>query len=395
MFSFLSFRAGMALLVSLVISLLFGGRLIRILRGFQMKEQVRDLGLEGQKEKEGTPTMGGVIIVLATVVPCLLFGDLTNVYIILLLASLVWMASIGFLDDYIKVFKKDKRGLHGRLKVLGQIVLGIIISVTMLTNDKVCVRLSKDFAEQANYHIVKELPADRDGKIWVHANSNLTNVPFIKGNVLDYSTIVTKDANAKGLWTWLLFLPLVVFIVTAVSNGANLTDGLDGLAAGVSSVSIFTMAVFAYVSGNLIFSDYLNILFIPHSGEIVVFALALMGGCIGFLWYNAYPAKVFMGDTGSLAIGGVIASTAILLRKEWLIPIMCGVFLAENLSVIVQVAYFKYTKKRTGEGRRILLMAPLHHHFQKLGIHEAKIVARFWIISIFLAVVAIITLKIR
>ncbi len=395
LFIFLSFRAGGAILISLIISMIFGRRVIRFLQKKQMGEVVRDLGLEGQMQKQGTPTMGGIIIVLATVIPCLLFADLSNVYVLVLLLSMLWMAIIGFADDYIKVFRKNKAGLQGKFKVVGQVVLGLIISLTILQNKQITVRVKKDFALERKYEIQTVLPPTEQGDEYVYANAYVTNVPFVKGNQLDYGFLFGYSKNGEVWLTWILYSLLVIFTVTAVSNGANLTDGLDGLAAGVSTAVVFSLAVFAYLSGNMIFSDYLDIFFIPRSSEIVIFAACLMGGTIGFLWYNAFPASVFMGDTGSLSLGGVIAAMAVLLRKELLLPIICGVFLIENLSVILQVAYFKYTKRRTGTGKRIFLMSPLHHHYQKKGIPEAKIVVRFWIVSVMLATLAIITLKIR
>lgn len=393
LFQYISFRSGAAIIISLMISILLGKRIISSLKKRQVGELVRDLGLDGEKEKDGTPTMGGIIIILAILVPCLLFARLDNVYVQIMIFATLWMALIGFVDDYIKVFKKDKKGLHGKFKVLGQVVLGIIVSLTMLYHPDVMVRLSQEEAALDDYVIVESPYGDNDDE-YVYVKSTLTNVPFLKNNNLNYGDLL-GGLGENEKWTWILFVPLVVFIVTAVSNAANLTDGLDGLATGVSAIIGVTLAVLAYVSGNTIFADYLNIFYIPFSGELVIYSACFLGACIGFLWFNAYPAKVFMGDTGSLAIGGIIASLAILIRKELLIPILCGVFVLENLSVVLQVAYFKYTKSRFGEGRRIFLMSPLHHHYQKKGMHEAKIVTRLWIVGVLLAVLTIITLKIR
>lgn len=365
----------------------------------QIGESVRDLGLDGQKEKEGTPTMGGIIIVLGIVVPTLLLADLTNIYVQLMLLVTFWMAIIGFTDDYIKVFKKDKKGLSGKFKVIGQVGLGLIVGVTMLMSDDVVVRVSLENAQEKGYEIIKvvERPnlSNTELKQMAYVKTTLTNVPFLKGNNLDYRALVAFAGDNASRLADILFVFLVIFIVTAVSNAANLTDGLDGLAAGVSAIIGAILGVFAYVSGHNIFADYLNILYLPFSGELVVYSAAFIGACIGFLWYNAYPARIFMGDTGSLTIGGIIAALAIVLRKELLIPILCGIFLIENLSVMIQVAWFKYTKKRYGQGRRVFLMAPLHHHYQKMGMHESQIVTRFWIVGVLLAVISVITLKIR
>ncbi|MDX1476069.1 MAG: phospho-N-acetylmuramoyl-pentapeptide-transferase [Saprospiraceae bacterium] len=397
LFSFITFRTAGAIILSLIISMLFGKRIIRSLKRMQVGETIRDLGLAGQNEKAGTPTMGGVIIILAILVPCLLLARLDNIYIILMILTTVWMGLIGFVDDYIKVFKKDKKGLSGKFKVLGQVGLGVIIGVSMFVSEDVVVRLEASEAAAHNYQVVKEIPAAdaATGVDMVYVKTSLTNVPFFKGNQLDYASILGFLGDNADKWVWLIFIPIVIFIVTAVSNGANMTDGLDGLAAGTSAIIAATLAVLAYVSGNTIIADYLNIFYIPYSEELVIFAGCFLGACIGFLWYNAYPARVFMGDTGSLTIGGIIAAMAILLRKELLIPFLCGIFLIENISVILQVSWFKYTKKRYGEGRRIFLMSPIHHHFQKKGMHEAQIVVRFWIVGIMLAVLTIITLKIR
>jgi len=364
----------------------------------QVGESVRELGLAGQKEKEGTPTMGGIIIILATVVPCLLFARLDNIYIVLMLIVTGWMAIIGFADDYIKVFRQNKKGLKGRFKIVGQVVLGLIVGLVMLMSEDVVVRVTPDVAEENGYEVIERVIAVNPRGVereMVHVKTTLTNIPFLKRNRLDYEYFVGFLGEGATQHVWIIFLPLIILIVTAVSNAANLTDGLDGLATGISAIIGATLGIMAYVSGNTIFADYLSILYLPQSSELVIFSACFIGGCIGFLWYNSYPAKVFMGDTGSLTLGGIIATMAIVLRKELLIPILCGIFLVENLSVVIQVAYFKYTKRKYGEGRRIFRMAPLHHHYQKLGMHEAKIVTRFWIVGILLAVFTIITLKIR
>ncbi len=397
-FNYISFRAAMAVMVSLIITLWFGKGIIRLLRRMQVGETVRDLGLEGQLSKQGTPTMGGLIILAATIIPTLLFAKLTNIYIILLLVSTVWMGGIGFLDDYIKVFKKDKRGLAGRFKVVGQVGLGIIVGATVYFHPEIRTRVEipEVLAEQLNQQDVHTI-TEEDGTVHYMLNrkSPNTTIPFVKGNEFNYSTLLKPFGAQARQYTWAVYILIVIFIITAVSNGANITDGLDGLATGTSAIMVLTLGILAYVSGNIIFSNYLDIMYIPGSGELAVFIGALLGACIGFLWYNAYPAQVFMGDTGSLALGGIIATLAILVRKELLIPVLCGVFLVENLSVVMQVSYFKWTKRKYGEGRRIFLMSPLHHHFQKKGIHESKIVARFWIAGIMLAVVSIVTLKLR
>ncbi len=402
LFTFLSFRAGLAIIMSLIISMAFGGLIIKKLRRLQVGESIRDLGLDGQLKKAGTPTMGGVIIILAIVVPCLLMARLDNTYIITMLVATVWMGAVGFADDYIKVFRKNKDGLAGKFKIMGQIGLGLIISVIMLFSDQIVVRMT--VAEAESYGLgAEEMVGEpfqveqEDGLVVFRADykTTLTNVPFLSDNNLDYSRILPfAPALAESL-VWIIFVPLIIFIVTAVSNAANLTDGLDGLAAGVSAIVASTLAIFVYVSSNAIVADYLNILHLPGSEELFIFTGCLMGACLGFLWYNSFPASVFMGDTGSLALGGIIASLAILIRKELLIPLLCGIFLLETLSVMVQVSYFKYTRKRYGEGRRLLLMSPLHHHYQKAGMPEIKIVTRFWIVSILLAVATILTLKIR
>ncbi|WP_425390797.1 phospho-N-acetylmuramoyl-pentapeptide-transferase [Ekhidna sp.] len=373
MFQYISFRAGMAALLSLLITITFGKQLINMLRKYQLGESIRDLGLEGQMEKKGTPTMGGIIIISGIVIPTLLFADLGNIYIILLIISALWMGSIGFLDDYLKVKKKNKEGLRGKFKVTGQIGLGLLVGLVMVFHEDIVVR-------------------DFSGEAFKDENSLLTTIPFVSNNEFNYEWLLPEFLSD---YSWVLYVGVVIFIVTAVSNGANITDGLDGLAAGTCAIIALTLAVLAYLSGNAIFSDYLNIMFIPNSGELVIFCTAFVGACIGFLWYNAYPAQVFMGDTGSLSLGGIIAVLAFVIRKELLIPILCGILVIENLSVIIQVSYFKYTKKKYGEGRRIFLMSPLHHHYQKKGIHEAKIVGRFWIMGILLAIFTLATLKIR
>ena len=397
LFKYISFRAGAAIIISLVISMLFGNRIIRSLKRLQVGESVRDLGLDGQKEKEGTPTMGGIIIILAILVPTLLFANLTNIYIQVLIIVTIWMAAIGFADDYIKVFKKDKEGLKGKFKVIGQVILGLIVGLVMLFHQDVVVRLSPEYAAAEGLEVVEQIQIKDNGEIknYVYAKTTLTNIPFFKGNRFDYAQLLGFLGENGKNFVWIIFIPIIIFIVTAVSNGANLTDGIDGLATGTSAIIGATLGILAYVSGNSIFADYLNIYYLPYTGEIVIFMASFIGACIGFLWYNSYPATVFMGDTGSLTIGGIIAAVAILLRKEFLIPILAGIFLVENLSVVLQVGYFKYTKKKYGEGKRIFLMSPLHHHYQKKGIQESKIVTRFWIVGIMLAIMAIITLKIR
>jgi len=394
LFRYLSFRAAMAIILSLVIGMLFGKRLIAMLHKKQVGETVRDLGLEGQIQKQGTPTMGGLIIIASIVIPTLLFADLSSIYIQLMLVSTLWLGAIGFLDDYIKVFRKNKKGLAGKFKVIGQVGIGIIVGSVLYFHPD--VRL-KEKAEGARQRIEQTAgtEATEDGKGWVEVKSTRTTIPFIKNNEFDYAWLISWLGEGARKYAWLIFIPIVIFIVTAVSNGANITDGLDGLATGTSAIIGLTLALLAYVSGNYILADYLNIMYIPESGELVVFGGAFTGACIGFLWYNSYPAQVFMGDTGSLALGGVIAVFAMAIRKELLIPVLCGIFLVENLSVMLQVSYFKYTKKKYGEGRRILLMSPLHHHYQKKGMHESKIVARFWIIGVMLAVLAVVTLKVR
>ncbi len=383
-FQYISFRAGMAAFVSLLIALVFGKKIIAFIQNKQIGESIRDLGLAGQMEKKGTPTMGGLMIILCIIVPTLLFAKLSNVYIVLLLLSTIWLGFIGFLDDYIKVFKKNKEGLQGKFKIVGQVTLGLIVGLTLLYNSSVVVR--EYTLSDGSKSTIQSSP------VYTDVESSLTTIPFLKNNELDYGSIsclVTDNC------TPVLYVVLVIVVITAVSNGANITDGIDGLAAGTSAIIALTLSIFAYVSGNSIFASYLNIMYIPNSGELVIFGAALMGACIGFLWYNSYPAQVFMGDTGSLALGGVIAVMALAVRKELLLPVICGIFLIENLSVIIQVSYFKYTKKKYGEGRRIFKMSPLHHHYQKSGYHEAKIVTRFWIAGILLAILSLATLKLR
>ncbi len=387
LFQFSTFRAGMAILFSLIIATSYGKRIILLLQKKQVGETIRELGLEGQKQKAGTPTMGGIIIILATLIPVLLFAKLDNIYIILLIFTTVWMGIIGFVDDYIKVFKKNKEGLKGRFKVLGQIVLGLIVGAVLYFHPEVTMRdhNSTTITEQFTVEEVRGL----------EVKSTMTTVPFFKNNEFDYTSFIGWAGEGAIEYTWLIFIPIIILIVTAVSNGANLTDGIDGLAAGTSAIIGFTLGVFALVSGNVIFSNYLDIMYIPGSGELLVFITAFVGALVGFLWYNAFPAQVFMGDTGSLTIGGVIAVIAIIVRKELLIPLLCGIFFAESISVMLQVGYFKYTKNKLGEGKRIFLMSPLHHHYQKKGYHESKIVTRFWIVGIMLAIATIVTLKVR
>jgi len=387
LFQFLTFRAAMAVLLSLVLATVYGKRVITFLKHRQIGETVRDLGLEGQQQKAGTPTMGGIIIIGSTLIPTLLFARLDNVYVILLILTMLWMGTIGFIDDYIKIFKKNKKGLKGRFKVTGQVGLGLLVGATLYFHPEVTVK------EPNHTIITQDFEVEEvEGK---EVKSLMTNVPFFKNNQLDYKRWVSWIGPGAEKYAWLLFIPIVILIVTAVSNGANLTDGIDGLAAGSSAIITLTLGIFAWVSGNAIFSDYLDIFFIPRAGELVVFIAAFVGALVGFLWYNAFPAQVFMGDTGSLTIGGVIAVIALIVRKELLIPLLCGIFFAESISVMLQVGYFKYTKRKLGEGKRIFLMAPLHHHYQKKGYHESKIVTRFWIIGILLAVVTIVTLKVR
>ena len=388
-FQYITFRSGLAVILSLMISTIYGKKIIGFLRRQQVGETVRELGLAGQNEKAGTPTMGGLIIIIATLIPVLLFTKLNNIYIILLIVTTLWMGTIGFIDDYIKIFKKDKQGLKGIFKVIGQVGLGLIVGSVLYLHPGVTVRNEKpatiSFKQTEN--VISQVP--------IEEKSTATTIPFFKNNELDYAELLSWAGEGYKDWAWLIFIPIVIFIITAVSNGANLTDGIDGLAAGTSAISVVALGIFTFVSGNIIFSSYLNIMYIPNSGEMTVFIAAFAGALIGFLWYNSYPAAVFMGDTGSLTIGGIIAVLAIAVRKELMIPLLCGIFLVENVSVMMQVAYFKYTKKRFGEGRRIFLMSPLHHHYQKKGYHESKIVTRFWITGIILAILSIVTLKLR
>jgi len=396
LFDFISFRAAMALITSLIVSVFFGKRIINRLRKQQIGETVRDLGLAGQIEKSGTPTMGGLIILAAILIPTILFAKLHNIYVITMILATIWLGAIGFLDDYIKVFRKNKDGLAGKSKVVGQIGVGLIVGCILYFSGDVRVhkRVDKDYKLQAEEEFVTHEhtnSGDEEYK-WIKTDDMTTTIPFIKGNEFNYNWLIGDSNKSYG---WLLFIPIVIFIVIAVSNGANMTDGLDGLATGTSAIIGLALAVLAYVSSNAKFADYLDVMYIPLAEELVIFIAAFVGACIGFLWYNAYPAQVFMGDTGSLALGWIIAVFAISIRKELLIPVLCGVFLIENLSVVLQVGYFKFTKRRFGEGRRIFLMAPLHHHYQKVGLHEAKIVARFWIVGVLLAVITIVTLKLR
>jgi len=390
-FQYISFRAAMALIASLVVSLIFGGKIINIIRNKQIGEEVRELGLEGEESKKGTPTMGGLIILAAIIIPTLLFAQINNIYIITLLISTVWLGLIGFLDDYIKVYKKDKEGLAGKFKILGQVGIGVIVGLIMVFHSDIVVKEKVQYSET---EIEQQLTNTSNFSDFADKSSK-TTIPFLKGNEFNYESLTSWISESAGKYWWLIFIVIVVFIITAVSNGANLTDGLDGLATGTSAIIGGTLAIFAYVSGNIIAADYLDIMYIPNSGEIVIFMSAFVGSCVGFLWYNSYPAQVFMGDTGSLSLGGIIAVAAILIRKELLLPILCGIFLIENLSVVLQVGWFKYTKKKYGEGRRIFKMSPLHHHYQKSGYHESKIVTRFWIVGIMLAVLTIVTLKLR
>jgi len=398
-FQYISFRAAMAIITSLIVSLLFGKRIINYIKKRQIGETVRDLGLAGEKQKSGTPTMGGLIILSAIIIPTLLFAKLHNVYIILMLISTVWLGLIGFLDDYIKVFKKNKEGLSGRYKIVGQVGIGLLVGAVLYFNDNV---------------VIKDRIVSNSNKAWVMGDSAKvqvpkyaveetkclkTTIPFVKNNEFDYNKLISWVCDDCSKWGWIIFIPIVILIVTAVSNGANLTDGMDGLATGTSAIIGVTLGILAYVSGNMVFADYLNIMYIPRSGELVIFIAAFVGACVGFLWYNSYPAQVFMGDTGSLALGGIIAVFAIAIRKELLIPILCGIFLVENLSVVLQVFFFKWRKKTKGldfaKANRLFLMAPLHHHYHKTGLHESKIVSRFWIVGIMLAVLTIVTLKLR
>nr|WP_297786757.1 phospho-N-acetylmuramoyl-pentapeptide-transferase [uncultured Allomuricauda sp.] len=387
LFQFLTFRAAMSVLLSLLIAMVYGKRIILFLQKKQIGESIRDLGLEGQKKKAGTPTMGGLIIIMSTLLPVILFADIKNIYVILLIVTTVWMGIIGFIDDYIKIFKKDKKGLKGRFKVMGQVGLGLIVGLTLYFHPAVTIKEKDSSTITENFKVERVFGEE--------TKAVRTNVPFFKNNELDYADFISWMGEGAEDYAWLIFIPVVILIVTAVSNGANLTDGIDGLAAGSSAIIVLTLGIFAWVSGNIQFSDYLDIFYLPRVGELVVFIAAFVGALVGFLWYNTFPAQVFMGDTGSLTIGGVIAVIAIIVRKELLIPILCGIFFAESLSVMLQVGYFKHTKKKYGEGKRIFLMAPLHHHYQKKSYHESKIVTRFWIIGILLAIISIVTLKIR
>lgn len=397
-FNYISFRAGMAIIVSLIITLWFGKGIIKLLRRMQVGETVRDLGLEGQIQKQGTPTMGGLMIIAGIIIPTLLFARLNNVYIILMLVATLWLGAIGFIDDYIKVFKKDKRGLAGTSKIIGQIGIGLIVGLTITWNTAIRtkVEVPQVLAEQFSDEEITRFQ-DKQGAshYLLDRRSPNTTIPFVKGNEFNYSSLLKPFGSDARKYTWILYTLIVIFIITAVSNGANITDGIDGLAAGTSAIVVLALGVLTWIGGNIVFSQYLDVMYIPGIGELVVFIGAMLGACIGFLWYNTYPAQVFMGDTGSLMLGGTIATLAILVRKELLIPVLCGIFLVENLSVMLQVSYFKYTKRKYGEGRRILKMSPLHHHYQKLGYHESKIVARFWIVGVMLAVLTLVTLKLR
>jgi phospho-N-acetylmuramoyl-pentapeptide-transferase len=398
-FQFISFRAAMALITSLIISMVFGKRIIQFLQLKQVGEIIRDLGLAGQMSKQGTPTMGGLIILACILIPTLLFAKLHNIYVITLLIATVGFGLIGFLDDYIKVFKKNKEGLAGRFKIVGQVGVGLLVGAVLYFHPDVTIRReivgSDNKITVPGYSDLEISILNSKAVKYVDAKAPITTIPFVKNHEFNYAKVISVFGEDYENYAWLVFIPMVIFIVTAVSNGANMTDGLDGLAAGTTAIIGFVLAIFAYISGNIFFADYLNVMYIPDSGEIVIYMSAFVGACVGFLWYNSYPAQIFMGDTGSLALGGIVAVVAIALRKELLIPILCGIYLIENLSVVAQVSYFKYTKKRFGEGRRILKMAPLHHHYQKLGWHEAKIVSRFWIVGVALAVLTIITLKLR
>jgi phospho-N-acetylmuramoyl-pentapeptide-transferase len=400
-FQYISFRAGLSIITSLVLSMIIGKKIINYLRKKQVGETVRDLGLQGQIEKQGTPTMGGLIILGSILIPILLFAKLHNVYIILMIVTTLWLGTIGFIDDYIKVFKKNKKGLAGKFKIAGQIGLGLIVGLTMYFNESVVIREKIDKTSTENMvssnNLFKVENFNESTSLFSKESykSTKTTIPFVKNNEFDYANLLSWLGEGYRKWAFLIFIPIVIFIIAAVSNGANLTDGLDGLATGTSAVIGITLAIFAYVSGSMFYADYLNIMYIPYTGELVIFISAFVGACIGFLWYNSYPAQIFMGDTGSLSIGGIIAVFAIIIRKELLIPLFCGIFLIQSLSVIMQVSYFKYTKRKFGEGRRILKMSPLHHHYQKVGYHESKIVMRFIIVGILLAILSVITLKIR
>ncbi|HPD95531.1 MAG: phospho-N-acetylmuramoyl-pentapeptide-transferase [Bacteroidales bacterium] len=395
LFRFISSRSAMAFILSLSIALLIGKRIIRYLQRKQIGEEIRNLGLEGQMQKKGTPTMGGIIILAATLIPVLLFANLTNIYILLMIATTLWLGAVGFTDDYIKVFLKHKEGLSGKSKILGQVSLGLIVGLTMWLSPEIVIREQVQKSPTAETVISSEYNDSTPVKASKGIKCTRTTIPFFKNNQFDYSMLNPFKGPHSDIITWLIFIIVTVIIITAVSNGANLTDGLDGLATGVSAVTVTTLGIFAYLSGNIIYASHLNIMYIPQSGELVVFISALIGALVGFLWYNSYPAQVFMGDTGSLTLGGIIAVFSILIRKELLIPILCGIFLVENLSVVMQVSFFKYTKRKYGEGKRIFLMSPLHHHYQKKGYPEPKIVSRFWIVAILLAAITIATLKIR
>ena len=399
-FEYISFRSAMAIITSLVISLIFGKKIIRKLQRLQIGEEVRDLGLEGQLQKRGTPTMGGIIILLSIIIPVLLWAKLDNIYVILMLLTTVWLGALGFIDDYIKVFKKNKKGLSGKFKIVGQVVLGLVVGLTLYYNNDVVIRVKSLEPCTADQQVMGDditYTNCEEGDVLYHdIKTTRTTIPFVKGNEFNYVNFVNfLNDDIKYKFAWVIFVIVTILIITSVSNGANLTDGLDGLAAGSSAIVGVILGILAYLSGNLIAADYLDIMYIPHTGELVIFMAAFIGATIGFLWYNSYPAQVFMGDTGSLAIGGIIAVFAIIIKKELLLPILCGVFFMESLSVIIQVTWFKYTKRKYGEGRRIFLMSPLHHHYQKKGYPEAKIVARFWIVGLMLAVIAIVTLKLR
>ncbi|MEP1490085.1 MAG: phospho-N-acetylmuramoyl-pentapeptide-transferase [Algibacter sp.] len=396
LFGFITFRAAFAMIFALLFSTIYGRTIIRFLQKKQMGETIRDLGLKGQKEKAGTPTMGGVIIILATLIPVLLLAKLENIYIILLIVTTVWMGIIGFIDDYLKKFRNDKEGLKGRFKILGQVGLGIIVGATLFFHQDVTIKEKLSIEQQQE--LLLENPSISPTKLFQEekkSTKTTSPVPFLFGSEFDYADLITWISPDLEKYAWIVFILIIVLIITAVSNGANLTDGIDGLAAGTSAIIVLTLGIFAFVSGHIVFSDYLNIMYIPRIEEITIYIAAFVGALIGFLWYNTFPAQVFMGDTGSLTIGGVIAVIAIAVRKEWLIPVLCGIFLAENLSVVMQVSWFKYTRKKYGEGRRIFKMSPLHHHYQKSGYHESKIVTRFWIVGILLAILSIVTLKIR
>lgn len=397
-FQYISFRAAAAVITSLLITIVFGKKLINFLRRKQVGETVRDLGLEGQKAKEGTPTMGGLIILAAILIPTVLFAKLDNIYVIIMLITTIWLGALGFIDDYIKVFRKNKAGLSGKLKVVGQVVLGIVVGCMMYFHPDITIKEKTEIAQYSQQHNLQDKSQYENAKVEFQeesSRSTKTTIPFVKNNEFDYSWLIKWIGDNYKDYAWLIFIPIVIFFITAISNGANLTDGIDGLATGTSAIIGSCLAILAWVSGNIIFANYLNIMYIPNVGELTIFIAAFVGATMGFLWYNTHPAQIFMGDTGSLAIGGIIAVFAILIRKELLIPILCGVFIVENLSVVMQVSYFKYTKKKYGEGRRIFLMSPLHHHYQKKGYPEQKIVQRFFIISIILAVTTIVTLKLR